>query len=87
MTDSTVLNIEGARRLAANILLVAVADASCGNREARTWLQDEGVLYAELLGFSRKSVKDWCKAGCALPALSTLRAGHNNKVLMGRAIS
>ena len=64
------LDDDGARNLAAAILLQACKDAGEGDDGARTWLKSEngGSLFAEVLGFDTNAVNRWIGNGYKIRA-------------------
>lgn len=64
------LDPDGARNLAAAILLQACKDAGAGDDGARDWLQDDngGIFYAEILGFDTNAVSRWIGNGYMIRA-------------------
>lgn len=61
--DSLAYNMRG---LAAAVILQALQDAQAGNHQARRWLQTDGLLWLEALGFrtNKQDLTDYLAKRC-----------------------
>ena len=65
------------RPLAAAVIVQAMKDAREGDRNARQWLQHEGLLFFDVCGVpvECEHVKRWIKRGCKIPNRGGIHLG------------